>query len=84
MNPNIKTIETHYDNGQLRGRYTYKNGKLEGLFEAWHKNGKLLVRCTFTNGKHDGLFEAWNESGKLLARCTYKGDVLVEDWEAQA
>lgn len=76
---NIETIETHWDNGQLRERCTLKEGKPDGLYESWNESGKPWVRCTYKDGKYDGLFEAWNESGKLLVRCTYKDGVLVED-----
>lgn len=79
MKPRIKTIETHWSNGQLCERYAEKDGKLDGLYETWYESGKPWVRCTYKDDKYDGLFEAWNESGKLLVRCTYKDDVLVED-----
>ena len=36
-------IETHYGNGQLQSRATYKNEKLNGLFEDWHENGNLKL-----------------------------------------
>ena len=49
--PKIKTIETHWDNGQLRERCTLKEGKLEGLYESWHGNGKPWARRTYKDGK---------------------------------
>ena len=43
-------VETHYDNGQLKSRTNYKNGKLEGVWEDWYKNGQLKSRGLFKDG----------------------------------
>ena len=40
-------VETHYSNGQLRTRETFKNDKLEGLCETWHENGQLESRVNY-------------------------------------
>ena len=35
------TSEAYFDNGQLRFKGSYKNGKVHGLFEWHHENGHL-------------------------------------------
>ena len=36
-----EVIETYYDNGQLKSRGLYKDGKQNGLWETWYENGQL-------------------------------------------
>lgn len=79
MKPEIKTIETHWGNGQVFERYTKKDDDLDGLFELWYSNGNPWVRCTFKEGKFDGLYESWNRNGTPFIRRSYKDDNLVED-----
>ena len=43
-------VETRYDNGQLKTRENYKNGKLDGLSEAWLENGQLELRASYKDG----------------------------------
>lgn len=40
-------VETHYDNGQLKSRETYKNGNFDGLWENWDRDGKLSSSAMF-------------------------------------
>ena len=40
-------VETHYGNGQIKSRETYKDGKLDGLREVWYSNGQLRSRATY-------------------------------------
>jgi antitoxin component YwqK of YwqJK toxin-antitoxin module len=35
-------LEIWYDNGQLKKKCKYVNGKLEGTLERWDDNGALL------------------------------------------
>ena len=37
-------VETHYDNGQLKSRETYKDGNLDGLRESWYSDGQPMGR----------------------------------------
>ena len=55
--------EQFYENGQLRRRCTYKDGKLNGLYKSFHENGKLEERFTFKNDELDGLYELFYENG---------------------
>ena len=43
-------VETHYGNGQLESRATYKDGRRNGLVETWHDNGQLWSRAIYRDG----------------------------------
>jgi len=78
--PKTKIIKTRKI---IKSKKTYKNGKLNGLFEEYNINGQLTERCNFKNGVQDGLFESWYDDGILEARCNYKNDLyngLYEEW----
>ena len=44
-------VETHYGNGKLQSRATYKDGELNGLRETWRINGELSSSAIYKNGK---------------------------------
>ena len=44
-------VEEKWDNGQLRLKRTYKNGRLEGVEEWYYENGRLRRKETYKNGK---------------------------------
>ena len=76
-------VETRYDNGQLKTRENYKNGKLNGLYESWYETGKPWSRKNYKNGKRDGLHESWYENGQLELRASYKDGVVCYDKQEQ-
>jgi len=45
-------VETFYENGQLRNRKNYKNGK-RGLVENFYKNGQLRNRKNYKAKKRN-------------------------------
>lgn len=48
---------TKYDNGQIKDKRTFKDGKYHGLSEEYYDNGQLKVKGTYLYGKRDSLFE---------------------------
>ena len=44
-------VETYHDNGKLKSRTNYKDGKVEGLRETWNENGQLMSRANYKDGK---------------------------------
>jgi antitoxin component YwqK of YwqJK toxin-antitoxin module len=80
-------VETYYiQTKTIEYTKTYKNGKLNGLFEEYHINGKLLTRYHHKKGILDGLHETWLENGKGGWRMNYKDGVLdglFEKWYEQ-
>ena len=39
----------YHDNGQLKEKISFKNGKGEGLFEVYHDNGQLKEKGIYKN-----------------------------------
>lgn len=52
-----------YD-GRLNSRCTFKEGKLDGVFEVWDDYGSLLSCEHYKAGKKHGLVETWYHTGK--------------------
>ena len=63
---------SYHENGQLKSRENYKDGKEDGLYERFYGNGQLDLRENYKNGKKDGLYESYYENGKLYSRGIYK------------
>ena len=51
----------YYDNGQLRSKENWKDGKPDGLWEEYHDNGKLSSKGNFKKGELNGLWEYYDE-----------------------
>ena len=68
-------VETYHDNGKLKSRANYKNGKLNGLYESWYDNGQPMSRVNYNNDKLDGLVETWYSDGQQGTKETYKDGV---------
>ena len=61
--------EIYYENGQLKERKTYKDGKLDGLSEWYYDNGQLKWRYTYKDRKLNGLSESYKIDGTLESKC---------------
>lgn len=51
-----RTVSYH-QNGQLRSKANYKNGKYNDLREIYFENGEFRAKANYKNGKKDGLWE---------------------------
>ena len=60
-------IFRNYDNGQLKAKINYTDGKYDGLSEGYYKNGKK-----------DGVFITRGSDGKTIDTIVYKDDIPVE------
>jgi len=57
------TKKTYYfETKVIQGRYNYKNGMLDGLFEEWYHTGRLYKRCNYRYGRLNGLYEKWYDT----------------------
>ena len=65
------TVKDH-ENGQLKQKATFINGKLNGVSEHYHENGELAHRCFFKDGKPEGVWMEYFENGQLKAKRPYK------------
>ena len=69
----------NYENGQLQERRNYKDGKPDGLAEAYYENGKLDAKRNFKDGELDGLYEEYYENGQLKLKENYKDGILINN-----
>jgi hypothetical protein len=51
-------VRTHYESGQLHELKHYKNGREEGLQQAWTELGSLYLNYEMRNGRRYGLVNA--------------------------
>ncbi len=62
----------YWEDGQLLGKSTFKNGVLDGHFESFYSNGQLQTKTTYKNGEFDGRYEYFHSNGQLRLEITYK------------
>ena len=73
-------VEEFYDNGQLKYRGNFNNGKPDGLYEEFYnrKHGQLSSRGNFKDGKREGLSEWFDIFGNLYRTETWKDGERVK------
>ena len=75
-----KSLDSYYDNGQLRVRGYQYHGKLKGLWESYYRNGQLKEKRFYNwnlrsaSDKH-GTWESYYEDGQLKEKVSYKNDM---------
>ncbi len=65
--------EVYWENGQLREKGSYKEGKEHGILEYYYENGQLDSKGSYKDGELDGLLEFYYENGQLASKGSYKG-----------
>ena len=71
--------ERFYENGQLKYKGNFKDGKQVGLWKFYYDAGQLRSKGVFKNGKQDGLIEKYYENGQLQAKRNYKDGQIVDE-----
>ena len=79
--------EWYHENGQLKQKGSYKDGKVtDGPFEVFHRNGELWQKGSYKDGLRDGLWEYhWDHilftpSG-LKSKGSFKDGQKEGPWE---
>ena len=62
----------YHDNGKLKEKGNYIDGKEEGLQESFWENGQLWDRENYKDREPDGLWESFHENGQLSLKQNYK------------
>ena len=60
-----KTIEEHYDNGQLKSEMKYSSGKLTSA-KFYHENGQLSLEGDYRENMRNGLWTKYDNEGYRL------------------
>ena len=68
--------EAYYENGQLRHKGNYSDGKKRGLYESYFNSGSS--KANYKDGKLDGLYEWYNENGQFESKSCYVNDKKVD------
>ncbi|SVE38063.1 uncharacterized protein METZ01_LOCUS490917, partial [marine metagenome] len=74
---------SYYENGQLKRKGNFIDGKEDGLHESYYENGQLDFRGNYKNGEEEGLFEQYYDNGQLEMRGNFidgKEDGLKESY----
>ena len=74
--PLTGTVVGFYENGRLRTKENYKDGKQDGLYEEFHENGQLSFIQHHIDGNGDSLCESFDEDGQL--EDSYRDGELIE------
>jgi antitoxin component YwqK of YwqJK toxin-antitoxin module len=65
--------EEYHENGRLKEKCTYKDGKYDGPYEEYHDNGQLKVKYTYKDGEiKDGAYKTYYRNGGLSEKFFYK------------
>jgi len=64
--PDNGTFTDYYDNGKIKVKGIYKNGKKNGLWEEWYENGQKKDSSTYRNDDLVGKRLLWHNNGQLL------------------
>ena len=73
-----------YENGQLKVKSNYKDGKYDGEFLRYYESGQLSEKGNFKDGKPEGEQLSYHGNGKLKKTEIYKDGKLIEiikPWE---
>lgn len=64
-----------WDNGQIRLRRTWREGRVDGLFEDWHKSGFQKSVGEFVGDLPQGLWRRWYATGEARVWEEFDGGV---------
>lgn len=73
-------FEEYYENGQLKEKCTYKDGRQDGLCEQYNKDGQLSAKYTYRSGILNGPYELYEKGGRLFQKGFYVDGKCVPDW----
>jgi hypothetical protein len=68
-----------HKNGQPKGEYPFRDGRLHGVVREWWDNGQLSTETHFDQGRRHGLNRYWDVKGQLIKEQVYEHDVSVSE-----
>ncbi|MCO4814351.1 MAG: hypothetical protein KC454_06535 [Flavobacteriales bacterium] len=66
-----------YENSQIKYKYKFKEGKLNGKGQEWYQNGQFKYNFKFNNNIPKGTQSSWYKNGQLAFEGDFK-DGFVE------
>ena len=82
-------VVAYHENGQIRSKGSYKDGKQDGPWEFYDDNGQLIEKYSYKNGQvlkkssykdygKDGLWEEYDDNGQLKSKISYLNHVSMQ------
>lgn len=65
-------FENFYDNGQMKSRVEYVEGKENGMMTTWQNDGKLISTLSYKDGQLHGICTYFNTDGVKMSSGTYR------------
>lgn len=59
-------------NGNVAGKTSYKEGKLDGISNHYHPDGNLYTTVPYVNGKRHGVYTSYHANGKIYKTVTFE------------
>ena len=70
-----------YENGNVKMKGEFKDGKRTGIWKAYYEDGTLWSEGEFVDGKRNGYGLNYYPNGKLRMEGNYKDDKQVGKWK---
>lgn len=77
----VDTLEEWYENGQIKFKRYYENGKKQGKAIAWHQNGQVWVEGAFKDDLKNGDYSLYDINGQLREQGEFYLDEKVGPWK---
>jgi len=68
----------HHANGEIKSRYEFIDGLLDGVIEEWYDNGNKSTYKLYKKGLREGITIYWDENGQQTKQVLYRNDEEVE------
>ena len=65
-----------HENGQLKVKFPYQDGKIEGLAIIFNEGGWKEKEISYSNDVKNGIATEWYENGEMKSESEYKNDKL--------
>lgn len=73
-------IQAWYDNGILKLKGQYDNGKKAGQWTEWYVNGRVKSQINYVNNVLNGPYKKWYENSQQQTSGSYKEGLLNSLW----
>ena len=68
------------DTNSIKEIYTYKNYKLEGLYQEYFENGNIRLEIEYKDGIKNGFWKKYFRQGGLMYEINYIDDKYDGEW----
>jgi len=74
------------DDGSIKSKVNFTNGKENGLYTSYHTNGKEKIVVHYVDAQKDGIQKIYYNNGVLGSQVTYamgRREGVMTDWDAE-